>query len=1294
MSQELSCGYTASQSEYEEHILFLQNLNSLPGLNPDPCGDPIWNGGRVQYRLILEYAKQNPDINQSSLDTIINNVKSIYGSPQNDIGLIIDVIERDCANCQYENSSGWGFDWRNPPAEFENCIYGRIADQSSEGLGGRGGNGTFFFRSSNFQTQPIINTNLFVHELGHALGLHHTFEGFDVTLDHENVLQPGSCSCDCKLKGDLICDTPVHPYYPNDAFWNKRMYENMNEDFAFAYSNLDNLVDNCGDNFNLAPNQLNSIANYMGDQMNVQGITPLFTHGQIAFIKHWNSGKPWAIYALEEDEDIVMPGYTIENELNLINQRRVFNSDLVLRAPLKLKNSTILMANGAKIIIERNGKLSLDNAKIVRYDFDRCPNGNIPWGGIHVNSFTYISLKNGSEISGFAQDGIFANQKPCLISVYDNSLILASDNKNIFNLNGSFFDVKTKDSYLDGKILIQNSSGGLTSRNCFIENTDIRITNASLNLYNNQIRGTNGLNGSITNGSIIIQNSKLAGVNISDNNYIQGAINVTNSQGPTIIANTSRVSNISSAGLNNFIFKENDIYNNLGSSIQIISPKEILPSNIIHKNRFFDRYSNAILINSRNPNLAIECNDFINSPGTNLRILNRIAPMQGDNTFAAGNIFSRPPTNPEVFYDLSSLTFYHFKNQGSKEEPISINNPALFLKIDNLGSTLSKCDVNYPLIPEVNPPHCFNGVRDMGETGIDCGGPCQVSCPEIGIGDIGITPVYPAHCYNGILDGNEAGIDCGGSCPPCFTNHCNDGVLNGDETGLDCGGLDCPPCNTDYCSDGIQNNGETGVDCGGPCVACYVNSCNNGLWDGNETGVDCGGSCTPCTATCFDGIQNGEETGVDCGGGCPSCGGNCQDGIQNNGEYFVDCGGPCTPCIFDDFEELPDIDYSDFINELNLAYGSDTIPQGNDIEIETDLAFLNSLYDNGSTPTLLSFIENQSSSDPTLVYNTLIQASPNVSPKAFHVLFKKSHYYTEEQVLTLLKLNPGAIEDLYVYYVVFESESFSASNRDSLWSSLQNQDARTALNDKIRIKKLYMDYMITQSVMFQLQAKNINYNKIRNTYLKNNHDDVPYVIYNTYLNEGKYNQAWNYLTSINENEITDPYYKSQLEKYREVEQILMDHYYAGNKFVQIPAEKKQVLISTASTHHGLATIKARDILEELYSMSFGDFPENLHYHPLEFLISGQPRSKGLQECIVSPNPATSQINIQIIGFELPEILNSQIIIFSTTGERSLYQSIKSKNEVIDISNLISGVYIYEIQMNSGKAFRGKIVKIN
>lgn len=78
-------------------------------------------------------------------------------------------------------------------------------------------------------------------------------------------------------------------------------------------------------------------------------------------------------------------------------------------------------------------------------------------------------------------------------------------------------------------------------------------------------------------------------------------------------------------------------------------------------------------------------------------------------------------------------------------------------------------------------------------------------------------PCAPPHCYNGVQDADETGVDCGGAdCFACPT--CSDGLQNQGELGVDCGGP-CPTaCPT--CSDGILNQGEEMVDCGGPCTAC------------------------------------------------------------------------------------------------------------------------------------------------------------------------------------------------------------------------------------------------------------------------------------------------------------------------------------------------------------------------------------------------------------------------------------------------------------------------------------------
>jgi len=77
---------------------------------------------------------------------------------------------------------------------------------------------------------------------------------------------------------------------------------------------------------------------------------------------------------------------------------------------------------------------------------------------------------------------------------------------------------------------------------------------------------------------------------------------------------------------------------------------------------------------------------------------------------------------------------------------------------------------------------CFNGVLDQGEENVDCGGPCSVcvvtTIPRPPLTTIPMLTTLPksttspgllGSCFNGVLDVSETGVDCGGSCPPCVS---------------------------------------------------------------------------------------------------------------------------------------------------------------------------------------------------------------------------------------------------------------------------------------------------------------------------------------------------------------------------------------------------------------------------------------------------------------------------------------------------------------------------------------------
>lgn len=240
---------------------------------------------------------------------------------------------------------------------------------------------------------------------------------------------------------------------------------------------------------------------------------------------------------------------------------------------------------------------------------------------------------------------------------------------------------------------------------------------------------------------------------------------------------------------------------------------------------------------------------------------------------------------------------------------------------------------------------CVNGVKDAGESGIDCGGNCPkicnlyyetdeafctsgqyslrcppgscVQCPQTEGGkptcfdvSTGYIMQYPSQSTYQPMIGNTIG---------CFDGKWDIcGCFSGSKTSWDAWmkpwdscegttdkgvtrpgklGADKPLMQAAYlCWEG-QNEGAIGTQytkmkwyaCQEQGRGFYINSnwwaCTAAGWVNKGPG----GSCS-------DGVKNADETGVDCGGGhCPACS-SCNDGIKNGNETGVDCGGSCPAC--------------------------------------------------------------------------------------------------------------------------------------------------------------------------------------------------------------------------------------------------------------------------------------------------------------------------------------------------------------------------------------------------------------
>jgi len=224
---------------------------------------------------------------------------------------------------------------------------------------------------------------------------------------------------------------------------------------------------------------------------------------------------------------------------------------------------------------------------------------------------------------------------------------------------------------------------------------------------------------------------------------------------------------------------------------------------------------------------------------------------------------------------------------------------------------------------------CENGVKDPGETDVDCGGTmcpgcgltkaCQSGadcashfCNAVSLGCVA------SQCLDGAKNGTETDVDCGGSCGnnckvgqsckgsadcasgtcgsgnTCVATQCEDGSKDGAETDKDCGGGTCPGCALGQgCLDGSRDCKS--MFCNQQSKLCVADQCHDGAVDGSETDVDCGGpTCAHCNVN--QGCKSGGDcTSTFCNKDTLKCvGDQCHDGFKDNGETDVDCGGGAT----------------------------------------------------------------------------------------------------------------------------------------------------------------------------------------------------------------------------------------------------------------------------------------------------------------------------------------------------------------------------------------------------------------
>jgi len=146
---------------------------------------------------------------------------------------------------------------------------------------------------------------------------------------------------------------------------------------------------------------------------------------------------------------------------------------------------------------------------------------------------------------------------------------------------------------------------------------------------------------------------------------------------------------------------------------------------------------------------------------------------------------------------------------------------------DDLGDPLALAPVN-PSTITIEADVCNAVPATPCTAGVSCPGNGVLpatGCPEGEECNDANACVAAPTCNDNIKNQGETGVDCGGPCDAC-PETCNDGIKNQDETGVDCGG---------GCVAGCDNGDDCRV--GSDCInKCYWNTPNLGSLELDETG--------------------------------------------------------------------------------------------------------------------------------------------------------------------------------------------------------------------------------------------------------------------------------------------------------------------------------------------------------------------------------------------------------------------------------------------------------------------------